>query len=69
MTLLRTLRKLVLGETWVLPVGVALSMAAAVVARELAGADDWFSEAGGWLLLGLLAVAFAVAVLRSGRSS
>ena len=69
MTLLRTLRKLVLGETWVLPIGVALSMAAAVVARELAGADDWFSEAGGWLLLGLLAVAFAVAVLRSGRSS
>jgi hypothetical protein len=68
-TLLRTLRKLVLGETWVLPIGVALSMAAAVVARELAGADDWFSEAGGWLLLGLLAVAFAVAVLRSGRSS
>ena len=69
MTLLRTLRKLVLGETWVLPIGVALSMAAAVVARELAGADDWFSEAGGWLLLGLLAAAFAVAVLRSGRSS
>jgi hypothetical protein len=68
-TLLRTLRKLVLGETWVLPAGVALSMAAAAVARELAGADEWFSDSGGWLLLGLLAVAFAVAVLRSGRVS
>jgi hypothetical protein len=69
MTLLRTLRKLVLGETWALPVGVAVSVAAAAVARELAGADGWFSDSGGWLLLGLLVVAFAVAVLRSGRAS
>ncbi|HET9315898.1 MAG TPA: hypothetical protein VFQ51_09925 [Vicinamibacteria bacterium] len=69
MTLLRTLRRLVLGETWALPVGVAASVAAAGVAREVAGPDAWFAESGGWLLLGLLAVAFAVAVLRSGRAS
>jgi hypothetical protein len=68
-TLLQTLRKLVLGETWALPVGVAVSVIAAAVAREVAGVDGWFAEAGGWLLLGLLAVAFAVAVLRSGRPS
>jgi hypothetical protein len=68
-TLLRTLRKLVLGETWALPAGVALSVTAAAVAREVAGAEGWFSDTGGWLLLGLLAVAFAVAVLRSGRAS
>jgi hypothetical protein len=65
-TLLRTLRKLVLGETWALPAGVALAVGAAGVAREVAGADGWFGQAGGWLLLGLLAVGFAVAVLRSG---
>ena len=69
MTLLRTLRKLVLGETWALPVGVAVSVGAAAVAREVAGVDGWFGEAGGWLLLSLLGVGFAVAVLRSGRVS
>ena len=69
MTLLRTLRKLVLGETWILPAGVAASVIAAAVAREVAGVDGWFADSGGWLLLGLLAVAFAVAVLRSGRAS
>ena len=69
MTLLRTLRKLVLGETWALPVGVAASVLVAAAAREVAGADGWFADAGGWLLLGLLAVGFAVAVLRSARPS
>ena len=69
MTLLRTLRKLVLGETWALPAGVVLAVSAAAVAREVSGAGGWFAEAGGWLLLGLLAMAFAVAVLRSGRAS
>jgi hypothetical protein len=68
-TFLRTLRKLVLGETWILPAGVAASVIAAAVAREVAGVDGWFADSGGWLLLGLLAVAFAVAVLRSGRAS
>jgi hypothetical protein len=42
-------------------------VAAAAVAREVAGGDGWFTDAGGWLLLALLAVGFAVAVLRSGR--
>ena len=69
MSLLRTLRKLLLGETWALPGGVAVAVGASAVAREVAGADGWFGEAGGWLLLGLLAVGFAVAVLRSGRVS
>ena len=67
MTLLRTLRKLVLGETWALPVGVAASVSAAAVARDVTGPDGWFADAGGWLLLGLLAVGFCVAVLRSAR--
>jgi hypothetical protein len=68
-TLLRTLRKLVLGETWALPAGVVVAVGASAVAREVAGPDGWFAEAGGWLLLALLAVGFAVAVLRSGRVS
>lgn len=67
MSLLRTLRKLVLGETWALPAGVALAVGAAAVARAVAGAGGWFETGGGWLLLTLLAAGFAVAVLRSGR--
>jgi hypothetical protein len=67
-SLLRTLRKLVLGETWALPAGVALAVGAAAVARAAAGSDGWFEAGGGWFLLGLLAAGFAVAVLRSGRA-
>jgi hypothetical protein len=66
---MRALRKLVLGETWILPAGVAVSVGVAAVAREVAGPEGWFADSGGWLLLGLLAVAFAAAVLRSGRAS
>jgi hypothetical protein len=67
-SLLRTLRKLVLGETWALPAGVALAVGGAAAARGAAGADGWFQTAGGWLLLALLAGGFALAVLRSGRA-
>ena len=67
MSLLRTLRKLVLGETWALPAGVALAVGATAVARVLAGAEGWFETGGGWLLLTLLATGFSLAVLRSGR--
>jgi hypothetical protein len=61
MTLLRTLRKLVLGETWVLPIGVALAVGAAGVLRALAGDHGWWHDAGGFVLLGLVAAALLVA--------
>jgi hypothetical protein len=64
---LRTLRKLVLGETWALPLGVALAVAAAAVVREIAGPDGWWRDGGGWLLFGLLVAAFAVSLARTGR--
>jgi hypothetical protein len=55
MTVLRTLRKLVLGETWWLPVGVALVLIAGLVLHE--AAPDAWSGAGGFLVLaGVLAV-------------
>jgi hypothetical protein len=65
---LRALRKLVLGETWLLPGGVALALGIAVAARGLAGAHGWWASVGGWVLLGLLAACFCVAVLGSGRA-
>jgi hypothetical protein len=65
---LRALRKLVLGETWLLPVAVALALAIAATARGLAGAHGWWGSGGGWLLAGLLVAGFCAAVLGSGRA-
>jgi hypothetical protein len=59
---LRALRKLVLGETWTLPVGIAVAVAAAFLVREAAGASGWWHEAGGFVLLAFLVVAFLAAL-------
>ena len=67
MTLIRTLRKLVLGETWVLPIGVALAVGAAGVLRALAGDHGWWRDGGGFVLLALVALALLAAVGRPRR--
>ena len=54
MTVLRRLRVLVLGETRSLPLGVAAAVALAVLVREAAGPEGWWSDGGGFLLLLLL---------------
>jgi hypothetical protein len=64
--MLRTLRKLVLGETWSLPIGIAVAVAAAGAMRAAAGAGGWWKDAGGFLLLALLVLAF-VGALRFRR--
>jgi hypothetical protein len=52
--LVRAVRKLVLGETWTIPLGVGASVTA--VALALAALGGWFDRAGGFaLLLGALA--------------
>jgi hypothetical protein len=63
---MRALRKLVLGETWALPIGIALAVGIAGLLRAVAGTADWWSDAGGFVLLALLAGAF-VAALRFRR--
>jgi hypothetical protein len=60
---MRALRKLVLGETWALPIGIAVAVAIAGVLRVVAGPGGWWQQAGGFVLLALLVVAFAVAVV------
>jgi hypothetical protein len=60
---MRTLRKLVLGETWTLPCGIALAVLIAVGLREAVGVEGWWREAGGFVLLGLLVAAFAAALV------
>ncbi|MEA2315882.1 MAG: hypothetical protein QOD44_71 [Solirubrobacteraceae bacterium] len=60
---MRALRKLVLGETWALPIGIAVAVAIAGVLRVVAGPGGWWEQAGGFVLLALLVAAFAVAVV------
>ena len=59
---MRALRKLVLGETWTLPIGIVVAVGVAAVLRAVAGSADWWSDAGGFVLLALLAGAFVAAL-------
>ena len=61
---MKTLRKLVLGETWILPCGVACALAVVGLVRLLVGPDGWWRAGGGWLLFVLLATVLVVAVRR-----
>jgi hypothetical protein len=66
MSRLRTLKKLVLGETWSLPLGVAaVTIVAALVVRPLSG-DRWDAAGGFILLLGIVGVLLG-SVARSAR--
>jgi hypothetical protein len=49
---MRALRKLVLGETVALPVGVAIVLVVGLVLREVGG--DWWEDDGGFVLLALV---------------
>jgi hypothetical protein len=64
---LRTLRKLVLGETWTLPVGVALAVGVAAIARSATEGHGWWTHGGGFLLAGFLVVALGVSIARALR--
>jgi hypothetical protein len=65
-SVVRTLRKLVLGETWTLPVGVALVLLAGVAVRAADG-PLWHRGGGPFLLLGVLLVLVAAAPRRQPR--
>jgi hypothetical protein len=64
---MRTVRKLVLGETWILPIGVAVAVGSCAVLSAVAGDAAWWREGGGFVLLALVLVALLVAVGRPGR--
>jgi hypothetical protein len=63
-TFLRTLRSLVLGETWTLPLGVALVLITGALLRE--ATPDFWEDAGGFVLLGGVVAVLLVAVRGGG---
>ena len=65
---LKQLRKLVLGETWSLPLGVALALGAVGIYRALDGDDGWWKHAGGFILLGLVALALTASLAGALRA-
>ena len=65
MTAMRTLRKLLFGETWVLPCGLAVAVAATLLARSALG-GDW-RHVGGFVLLVAVAAVVVVSVSRSAK--
>jgi hypothetical protein len=65
MTTLRTLKKLLFGETWLLPIGVAIVMTVAVVIRPL-NRDLW-ADIGGFVLLAGVVAVLLTCVSRSAR--
>ena len=62
MSTLQQLRKLILGETWSLPIGVLVSLGIAALIRVIAGPDGWWRHAGGYVLFALVAVALTVSL-------
>jgi hypothetical protein len=60
----KALKKLLLGETWVLPLGLALLLAAALILRPVLG-DAW-RHAGGFIVLAGAVAVLLVSVARSG---
>ncbi len=59
---LATLRKLVLGETWAVPVGVALTVGVAGVLSAVG--PGWWDDAGGFVVLAGALATFVVALRR-----
>jgi hypothetical protein len=58
------LRKLVLGETWTLPLGVAVVLALGLVFRYGFGDARWWRHAGGFVLLVGVVVALSASLPR-----
>jgi hypothetical protein len=67
MSLLRTIRTLVLGETRLLPAGIALAVAAGAGLEALSGGARWWRSGGGAVLVVLLLGALALSLRSSSR--
>ncbi len=64
---MRALRKLVLGETWTLPLGVLLTLALALVLDAAVGDTPFWRHAGGFLVLACVLAALAASLAPAWR--
>lgn len=67
MSTLRTLKKLLFGETWVLPVGIAVVVGCAALLVRPIAADVWNTLGGFILLAGVLAILVSSVALGAQR--
>ncbi|HEY7629327.1 MAG TPA: hypothetical protein VH817_01425 [Thermoleophilaceae bacterium] len=65
---LKQLRKLILGETWILPIGVGIALGICGILRAVAGDRAWWHHGGGFILLGLIALALTASLASAFRS-
>jgi membrane protein implicated in regulation of membrane protease activity len=65
MTTMRTLKKLLFGETWLLPIGIAAVIVVALVIRPLLG-HVW-TDVGGFVLLAGVVAVLLTCVSRTAR--
>ena len=61
---MRTLRKLIFGETWVLPLGIAATIALGAVLHAAFGNDSWWHDGGGIVIFALAAASLWAALRR-----
>jgi ABC-type phosphate/phosphonate transport system permease subunit len=66
MALLRSLRSLILGETWTIPIGVATAVLIAALLRSAFPEHVW-DELGGLVLAAMIAVTLVASISRSSR--
>jgi hypothetical protein len=64
--LLRSLRALILGETWTIPLGVAAAVVITALLRS-AFTDQLWNEIGGFVLAGLIAATLVGSISRSSK--
>jgi hypothetical protein len=64
---LRTLKKLVLGETWLLPAGVAVVVGGCALLIRPAIGEEW-DHVGGLIILAGIVALLLLSVGRDGRS-
>jgi hypothetical protein len=65
MGLLRSLRSLVFGETWTVPIGVATALVTALLVRSALPDSAW-TQGGGFLIAALAVATLAVSLRGSG---
>ena len=64
---MKALRKLVLGETWTLPLGVLATLTVALTLHEVAGDTPLWRHAGGFLVLALVVATLAASLAPAWR--